>query len=420
MKKYNVIFTIFALFLVQSTLVFGQIAFAPVLMSYSDGNYITIQVRNNTTFSSHFNPVGVDSVTLDFHFMPDDPRNGINIGKVSNGPVIASQQTRKIKFENLRYDSLPDLTFAVTETFLDGTIKIYKFHRGELVEDAPIPISVCPTSVSCNLKSIAFYFNLADIQLTSAHAGIPVTLFFGEGSPYNVTYPLIHDVNISSQGNFLLFRGISNFPCTQVLTGTFTVIIGDLVCTFNNGVLQSSHCSPYSGYYPSNPACGVIFETCHEELDAFLLSIRPTIRCSQWSFHQTCGTSHHTTRTGSVAIGTSTPASGALLTVKNGIISDKVYVQRCETGGWCDYVFDDNYPLMPLEQVEAYVQAYQHLPGIPSAATIEKEGSIEVGEVTFQQQEKLEEIFLHLIDLDREITILEAEIFILEWTRRPI
>ncbi len=41
------------------------------------------------------------------------------------------------------------------------------------------------------------------------------------------------------------------------------------------------------------------------------------------------------------------------------------------------------------------------------------------GQISLVVQEKLEEIFLHLIDLDREITILEAEIFILEWTQRP-
>ena len=42
--------------------------------------------------------------------------------------------------------------------------------------------------------------------------------------------------------------------------------------------------------------------------------------------------------------------------------------------GWSDYVFADDYDLMPLNEVEAYIQANGHLPEVPSAEEVEANG----------------------------------------------
>lgn len=78
---------------------------------------------------------------------------------------------------------------------------------------------------------------------------------------------------------------------------------------------------------------------------------------------------------------------------------------------WPDYVFEKEYKLMPLSQLKEYIDENKHLPNIPPAATIEKNG-IKLGEMVTKLTEKIEELTLHIIALDKknnEVTMqLEA------------
>jgi hypothetical protein len=121
---------------------------------------------------------------------------------------------------------------------------------------------------------------------------------------------------------------------------------------------------------------------------------------------------------GNVSIGTSSAAPGSILTVTDGVITDIVFVSVCSNGGWCDYVFDDNYKLPKIDQVANYIDKNKHLPGMPSAAEIEKEGGFELGDITFRQQEKIEEMFLYLIEEEQEISRLEMVLCVLEWREK--
>ncbi len=95
------------------------------------------------------------------------------------------------------------------------------------------------------------------------------------------------------------------------------------------------------------------------------------------------------------------------LYVKGGIKAEEIKVELCS--GWCDYVFYPSYRLMPLSEVKTFIEAYKHLPNIPSTATLEKEGGFELGKMTTLQQEKIEELFLYVIQLDEKIKKLEKE-----------
>lgn len=92
------------------------------------------------------------------------------------------------------------------------------------------------------------------------------------------------------------------------------------------------------------------------------------------------------------------------LFVKGGILADEVRVRT----GWADYVFGQDYKLMPLSQVEEFITENNHLPNIPSAEKVESQG-VELGDVAVFQQEKIEEIFLHLIDMEKRVKDLEEE-----------
>src|SRR5690606_20237463 len=63
---------------------------------------------------------------------------------------------------------------------------------------------------------------------------------------------------------------------------------------------------------------------------------------------------------------------------------------------WADYVFDENYQLMPLSEVERFLKEHKHLPSVPSEKVIKAEG-IDLAEMQVKMMEKIEELTLYLI-----------------------
>lgn len=105
---------------------------------------------------------------------------------------------------------------------------------------------------------------------------------------------------------------------------------------------------------------------------------------------------------GDVGIGTTQP--DAKLTVKGKIHAEEVKVDLSVPGP--DYVFEKEYRLKSLEEVEKFVSENKHLPEIPSAKTMEKEG-ISMGEMQMKLLQKIEELTLYLIQKDKQIDVLQ-------------
>ena len=78
-----------------------------------------------------------------------------------------------------------------------------------------------------------------------------------------------------------------------------------------------------------------------------------------------------------------------------------------------DYVFDENYNLKSLSEVESFVKENKHLPGIPSAAEMEENG-VSLAKMSNMLLEKVEELTLHLIRLEKENAELKAKFEALE------
>jgi hypothetical protein len=108
---------------------------------------------------------------------------------------------------------------------------------------------------------------------------------------------------------------------------------------------------------------------------------------------------------GAVSIGTTTIPSGYILAVNGKIIATEVKVET----GWADFVFEPDYNLMPLKELEIFIQANKHLPEIPTTAEV-KENGISVGEMNAKLLQKIEELTLYLIQKDEEIQELKKEI----------
>jgi len=73
-----------------------------------------------------------------------------------------------------------------------------------------------------------------------------------------------------------------------------------------------------------------------------------------------------------------------------------------------DYVFEDDYELMPLEELQAFITKHGHLPGIASADEVQAEG-LDLGGAQMSQLQKIEELTLYTLQQQRSLSALQAE-----------
>jgi len=126
-----------------------------------------------------------------------------------------------------------------------------------------------------------------------------------------------------------------------------------------------------------------------------------TSRLDFTSFDGTNLTTEMTLKKGRLGIGTTIPDQA--LTVKGKIHAEEVIVDLAVPA---DFVFHPSYNLMPLNQVEQYVKTNSHLPEIPSAAEISKNG-MSMGEMQNKLLQKIEELTLYVIEQQKEIELLK-------------
>jgi hypothetical protein len=96
----------------------------------------------------------------------------------------------------------------------------------------------------------------------------------------------------------------------------------------------------------------------------------------------------------------------------NGSIRARELVIEDQVGdwkAWPDYVFAPEYQLMPLDELEAWINTHRHLPGIPSANEVATNG-VAVGEMQRLLLEKIEELTLRVIELSKQNEVLARKL----------
>ncbi len=109
---------------------------------------------------------------------------------------------------------------------------------------------------------------------------------------------------------------------------------------------------------------------------------------------------------GDLRVGTLTGANGYKLSVNGKAICTEMRVQL--QSNWPDYVFDESYEKLSLNDLEDFITHNKHLPNIPSAAEIETQGGVDLGEMQRLTIEKLEELSLYIIELKKNNDVLSA------------
>lgn len=109
---------------------------------------------------------------------------------------------------------------------------------------------------------------------------------------------------------------------------------------------------------------------------------------------------------GNVGVGTS-DTKGYKFAVNGDAIFTKIKVK--EFGNWPDYVFNKDYQLLTLAELEKFIQQNKHLPGIPPATEVQQKG-LDLGDNQAALLKKIEELTLYIIEQNKRMENLEKKL----------
>ncbi len=95
-----------------------------------------------------------------------------------------------------------------------------------------------------------------------------------------------------------------------------------------------------------------------------------------------------------------------LLAVDGKIASEEMLIKNSDQ--WPDYVFDENYDLPEINEVEQFIAEHKHLPEMPTCEEVSENG-VAVGAMQAKLLQKVEELTLYMIELKKENEALRDE-----------
>lgn len=93
--------------------------------------------------------------------------------------------------------------------------------------------------------------------------------------------------------------------------------------------------------------------------------------------------------------------------VEGGIVCRDVKVTA---NAFPDFVFDAEYQLLSLDEVEKHISTNGHLPWFPTATEVEEAGGIEVGDMQLRLLRTVEEQMLYILELKEDVDQLRLEV----------
>jgi len=87
----------------------------------------------------------------------------------------------------------------------------------------------------------------------------------------------------------------------------------------------------------------------------------------------------------------------------------RAYSVQVSTAKTADFVFDNDYKLRPLSDVESFITANKHLPEVAPAAEMKEKG-VDVADMQIKLLQKVEELTLYVIQQQKEIDQLKEKL----------
>jgi hypothetical protein len=99
------------------------------------------------------------------------------------------------------------------------------------------------------------------------------------------------------------------------------------------------------------------------------------------------------------------------LVVGGKILAEEVRIKLIKD--WADYVFETDYRLKALPEVEAFIRNHHRLPDVPSAVDVAERG-IDLGRMQSTLLAKIEELTLYVIEQQKDLETLRGKVTQLE------
>ena len=306
--------------------------------------------------------------------LPNSPTSNTNVGIGTNNPTVTLEVNGDVKVKNAIFSGsgLPD-----GQTFIDSNDRDQKskvFQAGSLVNSKNsrmMNFFDFPAS-NINAKS-RFWFSIDDRSDNQRFRSYAQTGGYGG-----------FEINDSKQRN--VFKILED-----------TTPDG---CNFSHASLPQAN---------TKLIIGASYESLTSDENVKYKLIIKASSCGS-TFLDGSGSAFiegNTVSMGNIGVGTTNFIDGGdtyRLSVKGKIRAEEVKVYTT----WADYVFDKKYELLSLKEVEKYIAKNGHLPNVPSAKEVTEKG-LELGEMVKIQQEKIEELTLYLIQQNKDMEELKAQ-----------
>jgi len=391
-----------------------------------DNAVLDFGMNSNNTWIQATNQTGLDS-KYNISLNPNGGNVGIGTGIIAPIGVFdvktsSNQHIQMLKDVNGAYPGAAGIV-SINDANLDYTPMGF-FAANYYFGNGNVGIGKLPTNIKLDVGGSA----CVDTEFSISGSGEESNGIGGEVHIYNTDKTGVGEMSRWSiynmngdYGNSLQFWAYDNYnTCNHRVTfqddGNVGIgvphpnskldVAGDFQTTGKIGNNLNNKISD-----TNNPYNGLSHYSLSWNMDPWSTS-GPTLWQSAWGGMKffTNGTPRLSiTNTGKVSIGTTVEdlTDGVLLTVKGTIHAKEVLIDM--NTPLADYVFDKNYQLMPLNKVEEYVNTNSHLPEIPSAAEVSKNG-LSIGEMQNKLLQKVEELTLYVIEQQKQIDQLKQEL----------
>lgn len=230
--------------------------------------------------------------------------------------------------------------------------------------------------------------------------------YLGFKVPYNNTVNAGYDLIINDKGNVGIgtttpFSSMNNLGLHINHGGHTSLMIGD--GSSNGGIIQSSDNSQRlflgSNLYDDTNSSWQNFSAGSSAAVDILGSYGKIrfITTSTASGYQSSNIRMSIRSDGNVGIGIDNPEYKLEV---NGTVRATTF--SAVTPPWSDFVFEDNYKLKNLDEVETFIKNNKHLPDIPSEKELQENG-LDLPSMDSKLLQKIEELTLYLIEQNKEI-----------------
>ena len=364
--------------------------------SIASNRFLTVNQNGDVVLNKMANPIETNVLTSNANLMTS------NVNSISSSSTIINSISNSVNSNNQLITTVNGVASApvnlprTDEQSLSLTGNLLSISNGNSVTlpsyiDTPQILSQSENTITLSNGGGSFTlptFNDTDAQSLALNGN---TLSISNGN--SVTLPTYVDTpqTLSQTGNTVtLSNGGGSFtmPNTSVTAGTNVTVTG-----------SGSSVTPYvvsaadTSLYANNGTINSATTTNGNRV--------VTMNNSNIWFQSAAADTNSKIYIGTTATYPSTTGNYKLY-VEGGILTEKVKVALRSTANWADYVFEKNYDLMPLKNVEEYIAIHKHLPGIDSASELAKNG-LDLAEMQAKHMAKIEEMMLYIIDQNKTI-----------------